>query len=166
MERRVGFVDYRLENFHANTYLALIRGDLAHRGFTVTGCWALDADAGREWANRNRVPWYESAAAMDPHVDCYCVLAPSNPALHEELCRAVLGSGKPVYVDKTFAPSLAVAERIYALADRHGAAIQTSSALRYTNVRRAVANRAESLAIRRVLDAAEDPEALTRLVAV
>jgi predicted dehydrogenase len=50
----------------------------------------------------------------------------------------VLPFGKPTYVDKTFAPDLATARRIFALADRYGAPLQTSSALRYTNVQEAV----------------------------
>lgn len=132
--RRIGFVDFRLENFHANVYLKAVREDLAPHGFSVAGCLALDEADGRAWAARNQVPWFADPAELDRHVDCYAVLAPSNPEVHLDLCRMVFPFGKPTYVDKTFAPDLATARRIFALADRHRTPVQTSSALRYTNV--------------------------------
>lgn len=137
--KRIGFVDYNLENYHANVYLKLLRGDLSERGFTVAGCTGMLAAEGRVWGEANDVPWHDSVAELDRHVDCYAVLAPSNPEVHEELCRQVFPCGKPTYVDKTFAPDLAAAERLFALADECGVAMQTSSALRYTNVQDRVA---------------------------
>ncbi|MHC4886697.1 MAG: Gfo/Idh/MocA family protein [Planctomycetota bacterium] len=134
MGKKIGFVDYVGENFHANTYLGLIRGELADRGFEVAGCWALDAEAGKAWAETNDVVYAETPEALNELVDYYAILAPSNPELHLELCQAVFPFGKPTYVDKTFAPDLATAEAIFALADEHGVVMQTSSALRYTNV--------------------------------
>ncbi|HBJ95698.1 MAG TPA: oxidoreductase, partial [Lentisphaeria bacterium] len=46
------------------------------------------------------------------------MLAPSNPEKHEELAHAVLASGKPVFIDKPFAPDGEAAERLFARADR------------------------------------------------
>ena len=138
--RTIGFVDYRLDNFHANTFLGILRDDLADRGFEVAGCTGLDEKEGRAWAEKNEVPYFDDAAALDDAVGFYMVLAPSNPEVHLELCRKVLPFGKPTYVDKTFAPDVETAEAIFALADEHGAAIQTTSALRYTNVQEYVAS--------------------------
>ena len=138
MPKRIGFVDYKLENFHANVYLKAYRNQLKDRGWTVAGAYALDEDNGRAWAEHNDVPYFKSPAALNPNVDCFMVLAPSNPELHSELCEAVLPFGKTTYVDKTFAPDLATAKKIFALADRHKTAIQTTSALRYTNVQQHV----------------------------
>ncbi len=135
---RIGFVDYKLDNYHANVFLGILRKDLKKRGFDVTGCIALDEKGGGAWAKKNRVPYYDNAAQLNDAVDYYMVLAPSNPELHLELCRMVFPFGKPTYVDKTFAPDLRTAKRIFALADRHGAKIQTTSALRYTNVQKYV----------------------------
>ncbi|MDD5728863.1 MAG: hypothetical protein PHV59_09885 [Victivallales bacterium] len=42
-----------------------------------------------------------------------------------------LRSGKPVYIDKTFAPSLAAAKRMFAKAAKYGTPLMSSSALRY-----------------------------------
>lgn len=134
MKKRIGFVDYKLENYHANVFLKAIRKDLASRGFEVAGCFGLDREGGREWAAKNNVPWFDSVAAMDAAVDCYAVLAPSNPELHAELCEMVFPRCKTTYVDKTFAPDLQTARALFALADQYGIAMQTSSALRYTNI--------------------------------
>ena len=132
--KRIGFVDYDLENFHDNVYLAAIRNELKDRGFSVTGCHAMKELEGRAWAEKNGVPYFANANELDAVVDAYAVLAASNPETHLALCQLILPFGKPTYVDKTFAPDLATAREIFALADRCHTPIQTTSALRYTNV--------------------------------
>ncbi len=133
-EKRIGFVDDNLENFHANVYLKLLRNELQHRCFVVAGCTGMRPRAGRKWAEANGVPWFPDAAGLNEAVDCFMVLAPSTPETHLELCKQVFPYGKPTYVDKTFAPDLSTAKRIFALADRHRVPMQTTSALRYTEV--------------------------------
>ena len=64
--------------------------------------------------------------------DCICVLAPSNPEVHERLSDMALRSGKPVYVDKPFAPDYAAARRMQKLAEQHQTPLMSSSALRYS----------------------------------
>lgn len=135
---RIGFVDDNLENFHANTFLTLLRGPLASRGFTVTGCTALKDAPSRAWATKNNVPYVADVAALNGSVDAYMVMAPSTPDTHQELCRRVLPFKKPTYVDKTFAPDLTTARAIFALAAQHGTAMQTTSVLRFTNVQEEV----------------------------
>ena len=41
--KRIGFVDYQLDNFHANIYLRALRGPLTDRGYDVVGATATDA---------------------------------------------------------------------------------------------------------------------------
>jgi hypothetical protein len=135
---RIGFVDYHLDNYHADVYLRLLRGELEALGFAVTGCTALEAAPSQAWARDNDVPWFDDVATLDAHVDHYVILAPSNPETHLPLCEQVLPRGKSTYVDKTFAPDSPTAESIFALADRHGVVIQTSSAFRYTDVQKQV----------------------------
>jgi predicted dehydrogenase len=134
MAIRIGFVDFKLENYHANVFLKAYRGALKARGAVVAGCFALDADDGKAWAAHNDVPWFSSVAAMNEHVDAFMVLAPSNPELHLRLAEMVLPLKKPTYIDKTFAPDVATAKKIFAMADEHHTPVQTTSALRYTNV--------------------------------
>jgi len=131
---RIAFVDNNLDNYHANVYLEALRGPLKGEGFTVAGCTGLREKPSRAWAEKNRVPYFSDPAALNEAADFYMVLAPSDPELHLELCRRVFPFGKATYVDKTFAPDLSSARRIYALADRFRVPVQTSSAFRYTNV--------------------------------
>lgn len=134
--KRIGYVDLELENFHANVYLKILRNELKSRGFEVTGCTALNEETGKAWAAKNNVPYFSSVAALNDNVDYYIVLAPGTPDIHETLCKSVFPFGKTTYVDKTFAPDLKTAKRIFALADKHKVPMQTSSALRYTAVQK------------------------------
>jgi predicted dehydrogenase len=116
---RIGFADYKLENFHANVFLRSFRDALQERGAVVTGCYALDEENGRAWAAKNNVPYFADPHELDAQVDCYMILAPSNPETHLDLARKFVPFGKPTYVDKTFAPDLATAKQIFELADQH-----------------------------------------------
>ncbi len=134
MVKRIAFVDRKLDNFHANTYVELARGALKDRGFDVTGCWAQDAAGGRVWAEAHRVPYAGTLAELNGMADAFMVLAPSNPEVHLEMVRELAAFRKPIWVDKTFAPDVATAKAMFALADAAGIPLETSSALRYTPV--------------------------------
>ncbi len=133
-KKNIGFVDYNLENFHSNAFLSILHGDLAKKGFRVTGGIGMREKPSRVWAEVNDIAYFSDPVALNDAVDAYMVLAPSNPEVHLELCRKVLPFGKPTYVDKTFAQDLSSARKIFALADKHRVPLQTTSALRYTNV--------------------------------
>lgn len=127
--KRLGYIDHQLDNYHANVYLDLLRGDLKARGWEVAKCWAQDAAGGRQWAAAKGVPYVTHVGEM-ADCDALVVLAPSNPEMHLELARLAFPLRKPTYVDKTFAPDSRTARKIFALADRHGTPVITSSALR------------------------------------
>lgn len=135
---QLGFVDDNLDNFHANTYLDALRGPLRDRGWSLAGVTALASREGADWAQKKDVPYFDSVDELASKVDAFAVLAPSTPHTHLGLCHQVLPHGKPTFVDKVFAPNTQIAEQILELADKFGAAIQTTSALRTTNVQRAV----------------------------
>ncbi len=149
--KRIGFVDYHADNYHANMYLAACKGKLRERGFSVVGCHALREKPSRAWAAANNLDYYSDPAELNEHVDYFAVLAPSNPEAHLELCQRVIPFGKPTYVDKTFAPDTRTAKAIFALADRTGTAVQTTSALRYTNVQDTVADMGGTEAVRHIV---------------
>lgn len=132
--KRIGYVDYDLNNYHSNVYLEHLRGELADRGYVVSGAWAMQEEASRPWAEERDLPYFDTCEELNEHVDFFMVLAPSRPETHLELCRRVFPFGKTTYVDKTFAPGVETARAIFDLADEHGIAMQTSSALRYCNV--------------------------------
>ncbi len=138
-KRRIGFVDDDLDNYHARVFLQIFRDALQERGFRVSGATALQHDKSRAWAKQQKLDYFESAEQLSKVVDYFAILAPATPKTHWELCQRVLPFGKTTFVDKTFAPDHVTAERIFALADKHGVALQTSSALRYTAVQRYVA---------------------------
>lgn len=149
MPIRIGFIDDQLDNWHANTFLSLLRTDLAARG-TVVGAHALAADSGRAWAAAKGVTWYDDPAALARACDALMVLAPSTPETHPELAKRALPAGLPTYIDKTFATDLAAARAIFALADRHHAPVQSSSALRWTSAHQAMAASGEIADLRQV----------------
>jgi len=127
--KRIGYIDHQLDNFHANVYLDLLRGDLKARGWEVAKCWAQDEAGGRQWAAAKGVPYVASVRDM-ADCDALVVLAPSNPEVHLDLARLAFPLRKPTYVDKTFAPDVKTAKKIFTLADKHGTPVITSSALR------------------------------------
>ena len=68
---------------------------------------------------------------MFDECDCLVVLSPDNSERHEDLADLALQSGKPVYIDKPIAPSLAAAKRLFEKAHRYHTPMMSSSALRY-----------------------------------
>src|SRR6476660_3634836 len=85
--KRIGFVDYKLENFHANVYLKIFRDQLAARGYTVAGAHAIDEEAGRAWSKKNNVAYFARPEELNANLDFFIILAPSNPEVHLDLCR-------------------------------------------------------------------------------
>ena len=111
---KIGFIDYFLDEWHANTYPSL----LAKHGFEVGYAYGeIDSPNGgmtsEEWAAANNCVLCKSIDELIEKSDYIVVLAPDNPETHVRLCEKPLKSGKPVYIDKTFANSREEAEKIY-----------------------------------------------------
>lgn len=136
-KKKIGFIDWFIDEFHANCYVKCFRESALGAEFEVALAWEDHANPqGRgltEWCAANGVAPARSIAEMVEACDALCVLAPSNPETHEALARLPLESGKPVYVDKPFAPDRNAAERMFALARRHGTPMWSSSALRFSD---------------------------------
>ena len=128
--RSIGFVDYNLNGYHANTFCKLLQTELAGRGWRVSRCWAMDEVTGREWAAKWGVPYTSHLGDMHD-CDGIMVLAPSNPEVHLELARQILPLKIPTYIDKPFAPDLCTAREIFNFADQHHTPVTTTSALRF-----------------------------------
>lgn len=129
---RVGFVDYNLENFHANKFIDLFRGDLKHHGIEVVCGYGMIEAPSKEWTGKYGVEWVDTAEGVVERVDAVVLLAPDNSEVHLDLAQRVFPAGKPVYVDKTFADSIQMAEQMIDLSQKHNTPIFSSSALRYT----------------------------------
>ena len=132
---KIGFIDYYLDEWHANNYPARLK-ELSGGAVEVAYAFAeIDSPLGGmttdQWCAKNGVQRVNSIEELVALSDGIVVLSPDNCERHEELCKIPLASGKPCYVDKTFAPSKAAAERIFANAEAHGTPCYSSSALRY-----------------------------------
>lgn len=132
---KIAFIDYDIDNFHANVFARLLKE--SDTSFHLSAVWAKRQDNIGPWAGERGVTAVERIEELRDLADVIMVLAPSNPEVHEELCEQAFALGKTTYVDKTFAPDVATARRIFECADRHQIAIQTSSILRYTEVQEA-----------------------------
>ncbi len=132
--RTIGFIDHYLNNFHANKYLQLIREGKYRDEFAVTCAYGevewqgVDTEA---WCEKNQVRRLPTPAEVVAECDCVIVLSPNNPERHLDLSRDVLASGKPCYIDKTFAPDYATAQAMVDLARAHGTPMFSTSALRF-----------------------------------
>ncbi|MFC4809712.1 Gfo/Idh/MocA family protein [Paenibacillus sp. GCM10023250] len=139
---KVGFIDYFLDEWHANNYPGWIRQESGGR-WDVALAWA-EVDAPPEYdpdknPARNTTQWctehgVERAASISELIercDAVVVLSPDHPQHHERLADEVLRSGKPVYVDKTFAINASAAAGMFKLAATYGTPLFSSSALRF-----------------------------------
>ncbi|NQZ69958.1 MAG: Gfo/Idh/MocA family oxidoreductase [Lentisphaeria bacterium] len=131
--KKIGFIDYFLDGWHANNYPIWIKE--AKRDYEVSIAWEEISKEGlrngKDWCKDFNVELAGSIEQLINESDCLIVLAPGNPETHERLADLALQSGKPLYIDKTFAPDLAAAERMFIKADVHGTPLMTSSALRF-----------------------------------
>ena len=96
---KLGFIDYYLDEWHANNYPQWIR-EASGGELEVAFAWAK-ADSPRgglttaEWCSRHGVTRCETMEELIEVSDGLIVLSPDNCELHEELCQLPLRSGKP-----------------------------------------------------------------------
>ncbi len=136
--KKIGFIDYQIDEWHANHYPEWIKeaNRVLKLDYTVAYAYASENNPnGRtteEWCRDFGVEKCRSIEEVCEKSDVLLVLAPSNPETHLAFAKAVLPFGKPTYIDKTFAPDTATALEIFALADKHHTPLFSSSALRYS----------------------------------
>jgi len=136
--KKIGFIDYFLDEWHANHLPGWIES-ATNGQMKVCYAWG-EIDSPREdgrtnqaWAAEYGVTLCGSIQEVIAQSDYLMVLSPDNPERHEDLCRLPLASGKPVYVDKTFAVGLEDAVRIIDNAAAHHTPFFSCSALRYAD---------------------------------
>ena len=134
---KIGFIDYYLDEWHANNYPKFIK-EVSDGRYEV--CYAygkIDSPIGgitnEEWSQKYGIELLSSIEEVIEKSDRLIVLSPDNPEMHEELCELPLKSGKITYVDKTFAPDKKTAEKIFAIAEENGTKCFSSSALRFSS---------------------------------
>ncbi len=133
--KTIGFIDHFIDEWHANNYPQMIRDSSYGDRFKVTLAWDETTPAGKkpldQWCREQGVRKADSIEQVVSECDCIVVLSPDNVERHEDLAALPLASGKPVYVDKPFAPSLAAGRRMVDRAKAHNTPLMSSSALRF-----------------------------------
>ncbi len=136
--KSVGFIDYYLDEWHANHYPEWIK---QHSGgeYEVKYAYAVidserdGAMTNKEWAENYKVELLNSIDQLVKKSDAIIVLSPDNCEMHYELSKQALETGKCVYIDKTFAKDRETAEKIFAVAQHNNSPCFSSSALRFSS---------------------------------
>ena len=136
---KIGFIVYYLDEWHANNYPKLI-AKASGGAHEVCCAYAhieppaeMNLRSNAQWSKDYGVELVDSIEEVIARSDCLVVLSPDNPEMHELLCQLPLASGKRTYIDKTFSPDKATAERIFAHAEKHNTPCFSSSALRFAS---------------------------------
>ena len=135
--KTIGIIDYFIDEWHSNTYLGLFERASKALGvdYKVTYAYAEVEQPGKmltdDWCAKNNVTRCYSIEELCEKSDNILILAPANPETHLKYAQIALSYGKTTYIDKTFAPDLQTAKEIFAIAEKYGTKIFTSSALRY-----------------------------------
>ncbi len=135
--KNIGFIDYYLDEWHANNYPTWIK-EASNGEMKVAYAYGLiDSPHGglttKEWCEKHNIIQCNTIVELIEKSDCLVVLSPDNCEMHEQLCQLPVLSGKPTFVDKTFAPGGASARRILAAAEKNNTPLYSTSALRYAD---------------------------------
>lgn len=141
---KIGFIDYYLDEWHANHYPQWLK-EASNGEIEVTIAYALiDSPIGgrttQKWCSDMGIAQAASIEEVIEKSDALVVLSPDNCEMHEQLCQLPLRSGKPTYVDKTFAPDYETAKRIFDIAEASGTPCYSTSALRYATEYQGIEN--------------------------
>lgn len=134
--KKIGFIDLHLDQFHANKYPGWIEEATAGAMKVTYAYGKRDKENGRTneaWCKDNGIEQLPSIQDVVERSDYLVVLSPDNPEFHEELSQLPLRSGKPTYIDKTFAPDRDTAVRLFELAAKYGTPMYSTSALRFAS---------------------------------
>lgn len=135
MKKKIGFIDLHIDEWHANNYPSWFAAAERAAEFELGYAWEESPNPDglplAAWCAKNGMLPAASIEEVVDKSDCICVLAPSNPEAHERLSEVALKAGKPLYIDKTFAPDKRTAIKFFDTARANGTPLMSSSALRY-----------------------------------
>ena len=137
--KKIGFVDYYISEWHSNNYPEWMAECELSRDYKIAYAWAEldkspeDGVTTAEWCEKNGAEKCDTIEELCEKSDVIVILAPSNPETHLGYAEKVLKYGKRTYIDKTFAPDLETAKKIFAIAEKYGTPFFSSSALRYAS---------------------------------
>lgn len=135
--KKIGFIDYYLKEWHADHYPEWIA---EATGGEMKVCYGygmianpVNGMTSEEWCEKMGITCCATIDEVIEKSDYLIVLSPDNPEMHWELAQKPLRSGKPTYIDKTFAPDKKTAEALFALAEEYRTPMWSSSALRFSD---------------------------------
>ncbi|MEF3302020.1 hypothetical protein [Paenibacillus sp. GYB003] len=134
--KTIGFIDYFLDEWHAEKYPAWIEEASGGRLKVAYAYGKIDKPDGlsnSDWCAKKGIKLLPTIEAVIEKSDYLIVLSPDHPEFHEELSELPLRSGKPTYIDKTFAPDRETALRLFEWAQTYGTPMYSSSALRFAD---------------------------------
>lgn len=137
--KKIGFIDYYISEWHANSYPKWIAEANEKLGtdYKVAYAWAeidkspLDGVTTAEWCEKFGAEKCDTIEELCEKSDVIMILAPTFPETHLGYAEKALPYGKRTYIDKTFAPDFATAEKIFEIAKKSGTPFFSTSALRY-----------------------------------
>ena len=140
--KKIGFIDYYLSEWHADSYPKWVEEYSKANGLDYKVCYAygeidvspVDGLTTDEWCKKFNIERAYSIKELVEKSDFVILLAPTNPETHLALCSEAFKylNGKPIYVDKTFAPNYETALEIFKVAKEYGVKFFSTSALRYS----------------------------------
>ncbi len=134
---KIGFIDYFFDNWHTNFFPGFLREVIQSKNYDaeITAAYAFHESPtelkNAQWCEKMNVKQCTSVTELIESVDGIMVMAADNSQWKEEVATEALKSGKPVFVDKTFAPDLATGKKFFALAKQYNTPVFSSSAQRY-----------------------------------
>ena len=135
MSKKIGFIDYYLDEWHANNYPAWIEKATQGECKVTYAYGEIDSPIGgrttEQWCADMQIERCMSIDELLEKSDYIILLSPDNPEMHWPLCQKPLRCGKRIYVDKTFAPTAQIARDLFALAEEYNTPMFSSSALRF-----------------------------------
>lgn len=136
--RKIGFVDYYLNEWHADHYPQWIKEINEENGTDLEFAYAwaeIDHPNGGmttdEWCKAFGAARCATIEELCKKCDAIVILAPDNCEKHLEYAKIVLPYGKPTCIDKTFAASYDEAKEIFAIAAQYNTPFFSTSSLRY-----------------------------------
>jgi len=132
---KIGFIDYYLDEWHANNYPRFIKECAGDKIAAVYAYGMIPSPksglTSKEWCEKYGLEYCETIESVIERSDGLIILSPDNAEMKEELSKKAMMSGKPCFIDKTFTTDYESGKRIFDLAEKYGTPVYTTSALRY-----------------------------------
>lgn len=132
---KYGFIDYYLDEFHANNYPEWIKNAVGETP-EIYAFGEIDSpkEGGLttdEWCEKHGAVRLPSIKAVCETADAVIVLSPDNPENHYRYLKEVFKYRKPTFIDKTFAVNAEEAKEIIRIGEESGTPFFSSSSLRF-----------------------------------